>query len=156
YNTKLQSQQQVSSLQLQYERALSNEKIEKVRLEERLKAPYAGLATGMVGAYGLPGVGGMGGMGGLQGMPGLHGMNTLPISTGVPMGLGGGFGTGSGQTNVTNQTSTGGNQSVVNTNTNTISAVQQPAYGQTPWGMGGGFGSFGSGGFLSSLLGALI
>ncbi|MCW2959949.1 MAG: hypothetical protein JWM90_336, partial [Thermoleophilia bacterium] len=42
YNTKLQSQQQVSSLQLQYERALSNEKIEKVRLEERLKAPYAG------------------------------------------------------------------------------------------------------------------
>ena len=50
YNTKLQTQRQVSNLQLGYERALWNERLEKVRLEERLKNPYALMGAGF-GAY---------------------------------------------------------------------------------------------------------
>jgi hypothetical protein len=50
YNTKLQTQRQVSALQLGYERALWNERLEKVRLEERLKNPYAMMGAGF-GAY---------------------------------------------------------------------------------------------------------
>ncbi len=41
YNSKLTTQKQVSSLQLGYERALANERIERARLEERMKNPYA-------------------------------------------------------------------------------------------------------------------
>ncbi|MCW2925834.1 MAG: hypothetical protein JWM98_3238 [Thermoleophilia bacterium] len=63
FNSRLQTQKQVSSLQLGYERALWNERLEKVRLEERLKNPYAmaqaaspyGVASpygGMVSPYG--------------------------------------------------------------------------------------------------------
>ncbi|MCW2956716.1 MAG: hypothetical protein JWO69_1585 [Thermoleophilia bacterium] len=58
YNTKLSAQRQVSNLQIQYERALANEKIERVRLEERLKNPYA-----------MMGMGGIGGMAGYGAMP---------------------------------------------------------------------------------------
>ena len=55
YNSKLQTQKQVSSLQLGYERALANERIERVRLEERLKNPYATMAVNpYASAYGNP------------------------------------------------------------------------------------------------------
>ena len=49
YNSKLQTQRQVSNLQLGYERALWNERLEKVRLEERLKNPYAMMGAGFGG-----------------------------------------------------------------------------------------------------------
>ena len=58
YTQKLQTQQQVSNLRLGYERALFNEKLDKVRLEERLKNPYAMQGIGGVGA-----IGGFGGVG---------------------------------------------------------------------------------------------
>lgn len=79
-------------------------------------------------------------------------MGGVPIG-GLPMGgIPAGFG-GSGQTNVTNQTSTGGaSQSVSNVNTNNVAHTVHPhvgAWGGSPYGMGGG-------GFLSGLLGALI
>ena len=75
YSQKLQSVQQVSNLRLGYERALWNERLEKVRLEERLKNPYAMYGAGMLGAspmmapYAAPymGAGMMGGMGGMGG-----------------------------------------------------------------------------------------
>ena len=51
YNSKLQTQRQVSNLQLGYERALWNERLEKVRLEERLKNPYAMMGAGFGGGY---------------------------------------------------------------------------------------------------------
>ncbi len=56
YNSKLTTQKQVSSLQLGYERALANERIERARLEERMKNPYAVMG----------GMGGFGGFGGQQ------------------------------------------------------------------------------------------
>lgn len=160
FNSRLQAQKQVGGLQLGYERALANERIERVRLEERLKNPYLAAGTGFAGAYGgLPVGMPMGGlpmgvpMGGLPigGFPG-----GLPL--GMPMGglpMGGipaGF-AGHGQTNVTNQTSTGGAQSVTNSNVHNSSHVVRPF-------VQGGFGyprmPFGGGGFLSGLLGALI
>jgi hypothetical protein len=54
YNSKLTTQRQVSSLQLGYERALANERIERARLEERMKNPYAvmGGFGGQLGGYG--------------------------------------------------------------------------------------------------------
>jgi hypothetical protein len=52
YNSKLQTQKQVSTLQLGYERALANERIERARLEERMKNPYALAGAGMVGGFG--------------------------------------------------------------------------------------------------------
>ena len=150
YNSKLQTQKQVSTLQLGYERALANERIEKVRLEERLKNPYAALNTGYAGAYGgvgLP-IGGLG-----AGLPiGALGMG-MPIGTqnvGIPQGF-----PGSGQSNSTNQVSTGAaTQTVTNSNVSNVShAVTSP-----PW--AGGYGGYGfqqpAGGFLSGLLGALI
>lgn len=51
YNSRLQTQQQVSNLQLGYERALANERIERARLEERMKNPYAMVGAGLVGGY---------------------------------------------------------------------------------------------------------
>lgn len=58
YSTKLAAQKQISNLQLGYERALWSERLEKVRLEERLKNPYAlmgaGQFAGGLGGYGLP------------------------------------------------------------------------------------------------------
>jgi hypothetical protein len=158
YNPTLQSQQQVSNLQLGYERALWNERLDKVRLEERLKNPYALGAAGM-GLGGLPlGVGLGGVLGGvpLGGVP-LGGvpMGGLPIG-GIPAGFGG------GQSNVTNQTSTGGaSQTVTNSNVNNVSSVVQPQVGWGGgWGGGGWggspFGGFGGGGLVSGLLGALI
>ncbi len=159
YNSKLNTQKQVSSLQLGYERALANERIEKVRLEERLKNPYAlGAVGGALG--GLPLAGAFGGMplGMGVGLP----LGGLPLG-GVPMGglpMGGipaGF-AGHGQSNVTNQTSTGGaNQTVTNSNVNNVSHQVQHPMVQGGWGWGGGsYPSFGGGGFLSGLLGALI
>lgn len=56
FNSKLQTQKQISNLQLGYERALWNERLEKVRLEERLKNPYAMMGAGM-GGYGMGGYG---------------------------------------------------------------------------------------------------
>lgn len=53
YNSRLQTQRQVSNLQLGYERALWNERLEKVRLEERLKNPYAMMGAG-IGGFGYP------------------------------------------------------------------------------------------------------
>ena len=149
YNSRLQTQKQVSTLQLGYERALANEKIERVRLEERLKNPYLAAGTGYAGAYGGLPVGlGMGGLPlGLQ-LGGAQ-LGGLPMG-GIPTGFPGG-----GQSNTTNQVSTGGaSQSVTNSNVSNVSHhVQQPAYGgwgypQTQFGGGGGF--------LSGLLGALI
>lgn len=162
FNTRLQAQKQVGGLQLGYERALANERIERVRLEERLKNPYLAAGTGFAGAYGglpvgLPGglpigvpMGGlpMGGfpMGGLP-MGGLP-MGQLPMG-GVPAGF-----AGHGQSNVTNQVTTGGSQSVTNSNVSNVSHVARPMIG----GWGGGYPPtpFGGGGFLSGLLGALI
>jgi len=152
FNQKLQSQSQVSNLRLQYERALWGEKLDKVRLEERLKNPYLGAygGTGLGSPYGAVPIGGVPlGMG----VPMGYGQQGLPIGYGQ-QGIPGGFG-GSGQTNITNQTSAGaGNQSVSNSNSYNVSSVaQNPGYPQMPYGFGGGFGS---GGFLSGLLGALI
>lgn len=53
YNSKLQTQKQVSSLQLGYERALANERIERARLEERMKNPYAMYGAGATGGLGF-------------------------------------------------------------------------------------------------------
>ncbi|MCW2926860.1 MAG: hypothetical protein JWM86_828 [Thermoleophilia bacterium] len=158
YNTKLQSQKQISNLQLGYERALWSERLDKVRLEERLKNPYAAVGTGALGVGAL-GYGGLGGAlpmgvglplgGGLPfgGMPMNAGMNL----GGIPQGFG-----GSGQSNVTNQTSTGGSQSVTNSNSINVANSHQL---QNPY--GGGFPGypqfgFGGGGLISGLLGALI
>lgn len=54
FSSRLQSQKQVSSLQLGYERALANERIERARLEERLKNPYAMYGAGMMGGFQSP------------------------------------------------------------------------------------------------------
>lgn len=154
YNSKLQTQRQLSSMQLGYERALWGERLDKVRLEERLKNPYMG-AMGGVGVpfgmgLGLPLGAGLGGLP-LGGMP----LGGLPMG-GIPAGFG-----GHGQTNVTNQTSTGGAaQSVTNSNVNNVSHHVQPMVGGWGGGFGGGwgspFGGFGGGGLVSGLLGALI
>lgn len=56
FANRLQTQRQVSSLQLGYERALAEARIENARLEERMKNPYALAATTGLG-YGMPGVG---------------------------------------------------------------------------------------------------
>ncbi len=61
YNSKLTTQKQVSSLQLGYERALAGERIERARLEERMKNPYAL----------------MGGMGGFGAQMGGYGYNPV-------------------------------------------------------------------------------
>jgi hypothetical protein len=153
YNQKLQTQKQVSNLQLGYERALWGEKLNNAVLEERLKNPYLGAQTAAYGAYGgLPLAAGFGGLPGMAGFGGVP--MGLPVG-GMPMGgIPAGFG-GSGQTNITNQTSTGaGNQTVSNVNTNNVSSsVTPPPYG----GFGGwGGGGFGGGGLISGLLGALI
>ena len=165
YNSKLTTQRQVSSLQLGYERALANERIERARLEERSKNPY--LQGGFAGAMGGVPLGlGMGlPLGGQQfgGLPmggfpmGGQQFGGLPMG-GIPMGgIPQGF-AGSGQSNVTNQSSTGGNQTVTNSNVSNVShSLQQPPF-QNGWGWGGGGypGGFGSGGLLSGLLGRLI
>lgn len=51
YNSRLTTQKQVSNLQLGYERALADERIERARLEERLKNPYAMMGAGLMGGY---------------------------------------------------------------------------------------------------------
>lgn len=53
FNQKLNAQRQVSQLQLTYERALWGERLERTRLEERMKNPYAAMQTAGLGAYGL-------------------------------------------------------------------------------------------------------
>ena len=148
FTQKLQTQQQVSNMRLGYERALFNEKLDKVRLEERLKNPYAMQANaGLAGAYAIPGAMGLGALGGIGGLAALGGLGTMGQLPLAAMG-------GSGQTNVTNQSSPGGaaSQSVSNVNTYNSSNVMQNPYTQM-----GGFGyPHGGGGFLSGLLGALI
>lgn len=70
YNQKLSAQRQISNLQLQYERALWSQKLDTVRLEERLKNPYAMYGAGMVQPYGVnPYAGALGGsmLGGMGG-----------------------------------------------------------------------------------------
>jgi len=52
YTQKLQTQQQISNLKLGYERALWNEKLQTVRLEERLKNPHAMYQGGQQLGYG--------------------------------------------------------------------------------------------------------
>jgi hypothetical protein len=154
YNSKLNTQKQVSSLQLGYERALANERIERARLEERMKNPYAlggiGAAAGFGGIpMGMP-IGGMP-MGLPMGVP----MGGVPMG-GVPMGGVPGAFAGRGQSNVTNQVSTGGaSQSVTNSNVSNVSHQVHPAV-HGGWGFGGGYPRFGGGGLISGLLGALI
>lgn len=170
FNSRLQTQKQVSSLQLGYERALANERIDKVRLEERLKNPYAAHSAGMGGAYGVGAPGVLGGLGTLTGGLPAGGFPVgLPMGGfpggGYPMGgmsmggmpyggVPGGF-PGSGQGNITNQTSAvAANQTVSNSNVLNVShAVNHPHVGM---GYGGYPPQFGGGGFLSGLLGALI
>lgn len=152
YTSKLNTLQQISNLRLGYERALFNEKLDKVRLEERLKNPYlmnAGMVNPLMGAYGLtPAVGGLGTLGTLGALGALGGLgggigglgSMLPLAA---MG-------GSGQTNVTNQTSPGGtgSQTVSNVNTYSNSNVvhSTPPFGMPAWGgypqpgLGGWFG----------------
>lgn len=154
YNSKLQSQKQVSNLQLGYERALADERIERVRLEERLKNPYL-QNTAALGAFGgLPLGLGMGGMPLGAGIP-MGGIPIgMPMATQLPMG-GVPAGFGGGQSNVTNQVSTGGAaQTVTNSNVNNVSHSMRPIV--QPGGWGGYPTQFGGGGFLSGLLGALI
>jgi hypothetical protein len=156
FNNRLQSQKQISNLQLGYERALWTERLDKVRLEERLKNPYLGVQSAGYGAFGgMPIAAGLGGIGGFgAGVPMGVPMGGVPMGVGYGGGIPGGFGGagGAGQTNVTNQSSTGGNQSVSNVNTfSSANTMTAPPYG-------GGWGqpAFGGGGFLSGLLGALI
>lgn len=52
FNSKLTSQKQVSNLQLGYERALAEQRIENARLEERMKNPYA-MMGGFNGGFGV-------------------------------------------------------------------------------------------------------
>ena len=152
FNSRLQAQRQVSTLQLGYERALAEQKIENARLEERMKNPYA---TGAIGGYGMAGIGGLGALGGLGtlgtlgALGGLGGMNAMGSTLPMLASMG-----GAGQVNVTNQSSTGGNQSVTNSNVHTASSD----FRTPPWHMGPGMGfaPFGGGGLLSGLLGALI
>jgi hypothetical protein len=149
YNSKLQSQKQVSNLQLGYERALADERISRVRLEERLKNPY--LTGAGIGAYGgLPLGVGLPGLG----VPGVGVPLGLPVGGGMPIGgIPAGF--GGGQTNITNQTSTGAAaQTVTNSNVNNVSHTMRPIVGHGGWGHP--MTPFGGGGFLSGLLGALI
>ena len=158
YNSKLQAQKQISSLQLGYERQLANERIKNATMEVRLQNPYMGAAAlgtaGMLGlgtaALGSPLVAGMP----VTGMP----VTGMPISQGMPGIIG-----GSGQTNITNQTSTGGTpQNVVNNNVKNVTST--PIMGgfggfgvpaMQGWGVPA-YSQFGGGGFLSSLLGALV
>jgi hypothetical protein len=56
FSSRLQAQRQVSNLQLGYERALANERIERARLEERMRNPYALMGAGFGGGL-LPGAG---------------------------------------------------------------------------------------------------
>lgn len=51
FSSRLQAQKQVSNLQIGYERALANERIERARLEERIKNPYAMYGAGMMGGF---------------------------------------------------------------------------------------------------------
>ena len=152
YNSKLTTQKQVSSLQLGYERALANERIERARLEERAKNPY--MTAGLAGAYGGIPLGGQFGGLPLGGLPLGTQFGGVPLGGQLPMGgIPAGF-AGSGQSNVTNQVSTGGAaQTVTNSNVNNVShSIQQPPFA-------GGWGyppQFGGGGLLSGLLGRLI
>jgi hypothetical protein len=156
FNNKLQSQQQVSNLQLTYERALWGERLEKTKLEEQLKNPYLAMNSGF-GAYGATaGLAGLGGVAGLAGLGGLGGVGVPGMGMGLGMGssvgnMGGipaGFGGGgAGQTNATNQTSTGAStQTVSNVNTNNQSMQQMP-----PYGYGGVGGAYYGGGLISNL-----
>jgi hypothetical protein len=156
FSHRLQAQKQVSNLQLGYERALADERINRVRLEERMRNPYlspAGIGAfgGMPLGMGLP-------MGGLPigGMPMGLPMGGLPMG-GMPMGgmpMGGipaGF-AGHGQSNVTNQVSSGAAaQTVTNSNVSNVAHTLHPV-SHGGWGMP----RFGGGGLISGLLGALI
>lgn len=77
YTNQLNNQRRLSSLQLQYERQLWNERLERTRLEERLKNPYL---TGMTGVGGIGGIGGWGGFGGFGGIGGWGGAVPLASS----------------------------------------------------------------------------
>lgn len=57
FNSKLQSQKQVANLELGYVKALANEKIERARLEERLKNPYLQMQMNPMAMYGMGGMG---------------------------------------------------------------------------------------------------
>ncbi len=145
YNSKLASTKQVATLQLGYERALADERVERARLEERLKNPY--LQTSALGAYGgLGTLGILAALSSMGGLNGLSGLGALGTTSAFPL-----LASGGGQTNITNQTSTGsGNQTVTNSNVNNVATtMQQPMY--SPYATG-----FGGGGLISGLLGALI
>ena len=148
YTSKLQNQQQVSNLQLQYERALWGERLEKTKLEEQLKNPYLALNA----TAGLTGLGGLGGLAGLSGLAGLGGLGAgglTGLQGGLPLGYGGGA---AGQSNATNQTSTGAaTQTVSNVNTNNQSMQQVPQYGY-----GGVYGGYAGQGLFSQIGRALF
>ena len=169
-NERLKSARQTSALQLQYERALANERIKATQLQTAMQysagAGY-GSAVPLAAGYGALGAGMLGGIpigGAYGGVPAGYG--------GVPLGYGSGMlgqvpgmFAGSGQTNVTNQTSAGAaTQTVSNNNAySNYSMVQAPPFGAgfpfASGGMGYGYGNtggFGSGGLISGLLGALI
>jgi len=152
--TQLRNQRQTSALQLQYERALWQEKIKTVQLQTAMQYGSQGLGAVPVGGYGARAYG-LGGLGAL-GLGGVYGANLGAIPPGF--GNAGGLLGGSGQTNHTVQNSTGGNQSVSNANHySNVVWNQAPAFGGGfPFGGGGYGGGYGNGGFLSSLLGALV
>lgn len=150
----LQNQRQMSNLQLNYERALWEEKLKFAQLQAQAQyGAFGGLGGIPIAAgMGLTGIGGAipAGFGQVAGFGLNAGLGLNPLAARLPIVPG-----GSGQTNVTNQTSTGGNQSVSNTNNYQVSSSITNPY--PPTGMfGGGWGWGGGGGFLSSLLGALI
>lgn len=95
FTQKLNTQQQVSNLRLNYERALWNERLDKVRLEERLKNPYAMMGQGMM-APGMMAPGMMGGYPAVAASPyaayGAYGSPMLGAS--MLGGYGNGFGGG--------------------------------------------------------------
>ncbi|MCW2974076.1 MAG: hypothetical protein JWN72_2349 [Thermoleophilia bacterium] len=79
FNSKLQAQQQISNLQLQYERALWGERLETTKLKAQMQyqSPLLALQGGL-GAFGL-GAAGIGGLGGLGGF-GLGAVNPYAIA----------------------------------------------------------------------------
>lgn len=79
YTQKLTAQQQISNLQLQYERALWGERLETEKLKGQLQYQNPFMALQGAGALGLGGLGGFGGIGGF-GMGGFGAANPYAIA----------------------------------------------------------------------------
>lgn len=155
---QLQNQKQLSGTQLTYERALWGERLQRVRLEERLAAQgQVGWGGSPGGNWGVPiaqpGIVPGYGQGYGQGYPGYpQGAPAGFLLGGAMGGMFGGLFGGAGQVNHTSQVANGpASQRVSNANTYNVMNTSTPFVGA-----GFPFGGGGGGGFLSGLLGALI